>query len=121
MSSRTSESINSTIQSTFNKVGGYIFVILLGIIGWFINNKLSEIETKLQKIDLLEQRVETLNKSQIQIMTHLKVPVPDYLFGQSYIDNHIPIYPNSESVIFVKNYLVSLDEKKRKIFREKKS
>jgi hypothetical protein len=119
MSSRSSENTNTTIISTFNKVIGYVFALLLAIIGWFINNKLSEIELKLQKIESLEQRVETLNKSQIQIMTHLKIPVPDYLFGQAY-NEKFPFYPYPKNVIYLKNYMFAIDDKRKKLQRERK-
>lgn len=88
---------------------------LVSIVGYFITDKLKQIERKLEKIDQLEQKVQALNKSQIQIMTHLKIPIPDYLYTSVIYQNSVPTksndIPDREAIIF--QYYIAADNKYR--------
>lgn len=101
-----------------------LFIILTGlvsIVGYFITDKLKQINNKLEKIDQLEQKVQALNKSQIQIMTHLKIPIPDYLYTSIYSNtNPIDRYPDSHEEKY-KTYILAAElSKKSKFLRDKR-
>jgi hypothetical protein len=113
---------SQSLTSIIGKTVYFVLTILITIIGYLITDKLNNIQKRLEKIDVLEERVETLNKSQIQIMTHLKIPVPDYLFSTMYINhrngNNLPIPFNNDN--YVKNYLYKNDELKTRAIRSKR-
>jgi hypothetical protein len=98
------------------------FSLLFGLIGWFVNNKLTEIEQKLDKIEQIEDKVQTLTKSQIQIMTHLNIPIPDYLFSSAYCN---PIMMNRQNFpknnqILIYNQSMVLPDNRQRFLKQKK-
>lgn len=107
----------------FLKLVYIILTVLVSIIGYFITDKLRQIDSKLEKIEQLEQKVQALNKSQIQIMTHLKIPIPDYLYTAVY-QNHN--FPKSSDIPYnsgdkKSEYFVAADINKRyKFLRDKR-
>jgi hypothetical protein len=106
----------------FLKLLFIVLSCLVGIVGYFITDKLKQIDNKLEKIDQLEQKVQALNKSQIQIMTHLKIPIPDYLYTTVYKNaspfSH-PALPKSEENIKYQYLAVEIN-KKHKFMRDRR-
>jgi hypothetical protein len=105
----------------------YIIVtVLVSIVGYFITDKLKQIDNKLEKIEKLEEKVQALNKSQIQIMTHLKIPIPDYLYTSVYQEinpshpSHPSRTPNKRDVEINYEYFIASENKKNKFFRDRR-
>lgn len=101
-------SLNSRNKSVFD-INSWIMkgligfiTVLLSALTWFITDKMKTFESQFEKLDKVEQKVENLNKSQIQIMTFLKIPVPPYLFSS---EQQTPSLPdNNQKPEPVKQY-----------------
>jgi hypothetical protein len=77
--------------------------ILLSVVSFFIVDKLRTFEAQFEKLDKVEQKIENITKSQVQIMTYLKIPVPAYLFSYQ---QRVPLAPsdNGEKPAPIKQY-----------------
>lgn len=98
------------------KIISTILGIMIAIIGYFLADKLQQIETELKKIDVVDEKVQRLTKSQIQIMAHLKIPVPNYLFvvEEMHKENQNPLpKPFAPNKDFIKSELNFVQTEKK--------
>jgi hypothetical protein len=108
----------SQVWNYFIKLLFVLITTLFAIVSWFVTDKLKQMEKQLDKIDKLEEKVQALNKSQIQIMTHLRIPIPDYLYTACYPQSQKDKTPIREKED--KYFIASELNKKNRFLRGKK-
>lgn len=71
---------------------------LLAILAWFLIDKINYFEKQIDKLDV---KIENVTKGQIQIMTNLNIPIPEYFFkkvGTGIPNSNTPLPVNNKTL-----------------------
>lgn len=85
MAQANNQGSNNIFHQTVAKILIAVCATLLGLLSWFLIEKITFFEKQIDKLDV---KIENVTRGQIQIMTNLNIPIPPFYFKD--IKNNVP-------------------------------